>query len=174
MARLSSSYVHGPYGFSVKRIRVFVTWMSISALLARPYDEWWMRSHRRKETDMKYLLLLTGDGDVPAWDGLSESDQAALFERFEQFQSECAARGVEILAEAALETGASATTVRRSGGARVVSEGPYAAAYEGLGGFYLVETRTSTCSWSCQTSCRRSIWNCGRSIRWGKDGARRT
>lgn len=89
---------------------------------------------------MKYLLLLTGDGDVPAWDGLSESEQAALFERFEQFQSECATRGVEILAEAALEGGASATTVRRSGGERVISEGPYAAAYEGLGGFYLVET----------------------------------
>lgn len=89
---------------------------------------------------MKYLLLLTGDGDVPAWDGLSEPEQAALMERFDQFQSECTARGVEILAQEALKTGESATTVRRAGGARVVSEGPYAAAYEGLGGFYLVET----------------------------------
>ncbi|QIM17501.1 hypothetical protein G7066_00045 [Leucobacter coleopterorum] len=90
---------------------------------------------------MKYLLLLTGDGDVPAWDGLSEAEQAALMERFEQFQVECDARGVEILAGEALKTGESATTVRRSGGgARVVSEGPYAAAYEGLGGFFLVET----------------------------------
>ncbi|MFC4224339.1 YciI family protein [Lysinibacter cavernae] len=89
---------------------------------------------------MKYLLLLTGDGDVPAWDGLSEAEQAALIERFEQFENACATRGVEILAGEALETGESATTVRRSGGARVVSEGPYAAAYEGLGGFFLVET----------------------------------
>ncbi|MFK1433912.1 YciI family protein [Pseudomonas aeruginosa] len=89
---------------------------------------------------MKYMLLLTGDGDVPAWDGLNESEQAALMERFEQFQSECTARGVEILAGEALENGESATTVRRSGGARVISEGPYAAAYEGLGGFFLVET----------------------------------
>ncbi|WP_051197253.1 YciI family protein [Jonesia quinghaiensis] len=89
---------------------------------------------------MKYMLLLTGDGDVPAWNGLDESEQAALMERFEQFQSECTARGVEILAGESLESGESATTVRRSGGSRVISEGPYAAAYEGLGGFYLVET----------------------------------
>lgn len=89
---------------------------------------------------MKYMLLLTGDGDVPAWDGLSEAEQAALMERFEQFESDCTARGVEILAGEALKTGDSATTVRRSGGSRVVSEGPYAAAYEGLGGFFLLET----------------------------------
>lgn len=89
---------------------------------------------------MKYMLLLTGDGDVPAWDGLSETEQGALMERFEQFQNECSTRGVGILSEAALQTGESATTIRRSGGNRVVSEGPYAAAYEGLGGFYLLET----------------------------------
>lgn len=89
---------------------------------------------------MKYMLLLTGDGDVPAWNGLSESEQAALMERFEQFQVECDARGVEILAGESLETGESATTIRRAGGGRVVSEGPYAAAYEGLGGFFLLET----------------------------------
>ncbi|WP_161763260.1 YciI family protein [Stenotrophomonas sp. RIT309] len=86
------------------------------------------------------MLLLTGDGDVPAWEGLNESEQAALMERFEQFQSECDASGVEILAGEALQGGESATTVCRSGGARVVSEGPYAAAYKGLGGFFLVET----------------------------------
>ena len=89
---------------------------------------------------MKYMLLLTGDGDVPAWDGLNEAEQVALMERFEQFGSECAARGVEILAGEALQNGEAATTVRRSGGKRVISEGPYATAYEGLGGFYLVET----------------------------------
>lgn len=89
---------------------------------------------------MKYLLLLTGDGDVPAWDGLSESEQAALIQRFDEFQKECTAHGVEILAEAALQTGETATTVRRSGGTRLVTEGPYAAAYEGLGGFFLIET----------------------------------
>lgn len=88
---------------------------------------------------MKYLLLLTGDGDVPAWDELNEMEQGALLERFEQFERECAERGVEVLAEAALKGAESATTVRRSNGARVVSEGPYSAAYEGLGGFFLVE-----------------------------------
>lgn len=89
---------------------------------------------------MKYMLLLTGDGDVPAWEGLNEEEQAALLERFKQFENECAARGVEILAGEALQPGEAATTVRRSGGARVISEGPYAAAYEGLGGFFLVDT----------------------------------
>ena len=73
---------------------------------------------------MKYMLLLTGDGDVPAWDGLNEAEQVALMERFEQFGSECAARGVEILAGEALQNGEAATTVRRSGGKRVIVETP--------------------------------------------------
>lgn len=94
----------------------------------------------REERTMKYLMMLTGDGDVPAWTSLSDEEQQVLMARFDEFGSACAAaQGVEILSAEALQEGASATTIRRSGGKRTVTEGAYADAYEGLGGFYLFE-----------------------------------
>lgn len=90
---------------------------------------------------MKYLLLLTGDGDAPHWASMTEAEQAKLMERFSEFSAACGEReGVEILGGEALLGPDSATTIRRSGGNRTVTEGPYAEAYEGLGGYYLVET----------------------------------
>ena len=90
---------------------------------------------------MQYLLMLTGDGDVPAWSSLTADEQATLMVRFEEFGAACAAaEGVEILAGEALKPGDDATTIRRSGGERTVNEGAYDPAYEGLGGFYLIET----------------------------------
>lgn len=89
---------------------------------------------------MKYLLMLTGDGDVPAWSTLTPEEQAVLMARFEEFGAACAATpGVEILSGEALQPGDTATTIRRGSGSRVVTEGPYADIYEGLGGFYLME-----------------------------------
>lgn len=89
---------------------------------------------------MKYLMILAGDGDVPAWSGLTSEEQQALMQRFDEFGAACeAAEGVQILAAEALQPGDTATTVRRSGGTRTVTEGVYADAYEGLGGFYLFE-----------------------------------
>ena len=89
---------------------------------------------------MQYLLMLTGDGDVPAWTSLTEEEQGALIARFEEFDAACAAApGVELIPSGALQPGFTATTIRRSGGTRVVTEGPYADIYEGLGGFYLID-----------------------------------
>ena len=89
---------------------------------------------------MKYLLMLTGDGAVPQWSTLTPDEQAVLRVRFEEFGAACAAApGVEILSGEALLPGSTATTIRRGGGNRVVTEGPYADIYEGLGGFYLME-----------------------------------
>ena len=90
---------------------------------------------------MQFLLLLTGDGDVPSWPTLTPEEQGALMTRFEAFSTACTdAAGVEILAGEALLPGSAATTIRRSGGERTVSAGPYADAYESLGGFYLIES----------------------------------
>lgn len=59
--------------------------------------------------------------------------------RFETFGQACAARdGVASLAGEALAEG-DATTVRHREGRRTVTDGPFAEAVVGLGGFYLLE-----------------------------------
>ena len=90
---------------------------------------------------MKDLVLLIGDGELRAWDSLSDEEQAAGMKKFEDFDAACAARdGVEILSGEALAGPSSATTLRTRGGTLSVTEGPYAEVIEGLGGYYLIET----------------------------------
>ena len=89
---------------------------------------------------MKYLVLLAGDGEVPPWTEMTEAEQAQLLTRFGEFDEACSARdGVEILSGEPLQEGATATSVRTRGGEVIVTEGPYAEAFEGLGGYYLME-----------------------------------
>lgn len=89
---------------------------------------------------MKYMILLAGDGELTPWSQLTEDEQAFLMERFADFSAACAERdGVEILAGEALQDPETATTVRTRGGSQIVAEGPFTEAYEGLGGFYVVE-----------------------------------
>ena len=46
---------------------------------------------------MKYLVLLIGDGDMPAWDSQSPEEQAAAMQRFADFDAACEAReGVQM------------------------------------------------------------------------------
>ncbi|MDO5683515.1 MAG: YciI family protein [Propionibacteriaceae bacterium] len=91
-------------------------------------------------TDMKYLVLLMGDGAEAPWASMTADDQAELMAKFEAFDEACEAReGVRILTGEALGDGESATTVRYAGGVRTDTDGPYAEAVEGLGGFYLLE-----------------------------------
>lgn len=89
---------------------------------------------------MKYLILLMADGAEKPWPELSPEEQAELMTKFGAFDEACQARtGVQILAGEALGDGDASTTVRYSGGTRTVTDGPYAEAVEGLGGFYLLE-----------------------------------
>lgn len=89
---------------------------------------------------MKYLVLLIGDGDLPAWNTLTPEEQGAAMQRFSDFDAACEAReGVEILAGEALGEGSSSTVMRTRAGKVTLTEGPYAEAVEGLGGFYLME-----------------------------------
>ena len=87
---------------------------------------------------MKYLILLMADGAEKPWAELTPDDQAELMGKFAAFDEACAARGVEILAGEALAEPDAATTIRNAGDTRTVTDGPYAEAVEGLGGFYLV------------------------------------
>lgn len=89
---------------------------------------------------MKYLVLLIGDGEMPAWDTQSPEEQGAAMQRFADFDAACEAReGVEILAGEALAPGPSATVMTTRAGRVSLTEGPYAEAVEGLGGFFLIE-----------------------------------
>ena len=89
---------------------------------------------------MRYVLLLMGDGDVPEWTGMTKDEQAGVIERFSAFDAACRERdGVQIVADAALGGGDTATVVRTRDGVRTVTDGPYAEATEQIGGFYLLE-----------------------------------
>ena len=89
---------------------------------------------------MKYMVLLIGAGEEPRWDTLTPEQQAATMQRFADFVAVCGQReGVEILAGEALDEAAH-RMIRYRGGRQFVTEGPYAEAVEGLGGFYLVES----------------------------------
>ena len=89
---------------------------------------------------MKYLLLLMADGELPAWSEHTPDEQAEVMRQFGEFDEACAAReGVEILAGEALGDSSTATVVRTRGGVVELTDGPYAEAVEGMGGFYLLE-----------------------------------
>ena len=89
---------------------------------------------------MRYLVLLMDDGDEKLWPEQTPEEQAATMAKFGDFDAACAAReGVEILAGEALAGPESATTVRTRDGRVQVTDGPYAEAVEGMGGFYLVQ-----------------------------------
>jgi len=89
---------------------------------------------------VRYLVLLMDDGAEKLWSEQTPEEQAATMVKFGEFDAACAARdGVEILAGEALAGPEAATTVRTRDGRVQVSDGPYAEAVEGMGGFYLVE-----------------------------------
>ncbi|WP_210503862.1 YciI family protein [Nocardioides xinjiangensis] len=89
---------------------------------------------------MRYLVLLVGDGEVKPWSEHTEEEQEAAMGRFAAFDAACSEReGVELLAGEALGDPRDATVMRTRAGTVELSDGPYAEAIEGMGGFYLVE-----------------------------------
>lgn len=89
---------------------------------------------------MKYLVMLIGDGEVSPWESLTPEEQGAAMQQFEDFDAACEARdGVEVLAGEALGDAASSTVITTREGKMTFTEGPYAEALEGLGGFFLME-----------------------------------
>ncbi|MGI8631656.1 MAG: YciI family protein [Solirubrobacterales bacterium] len=89
---------------------------------------------------MKYFVLLASFGEMPGWDELTTEEQEAQMAQLGAFDEACAARtGVEILSEAPLGDGATATTLRTRGGEITITDGPFAEAAEQIGGYYLVD-----------------------------------
>jgi hypothetical protein len=89
---------------------------------------------------VKYFVLLAGYGELPLWDELTAEEQEAQMAQLGAFSEACAERpAVEILSEAPLGDGSTATTLRTRGGEMTVTDGPFAEAAEQIGGFYMLD-----------------------------------
>jgi hypothetical protein len=86
-----------------------------------------------------YAILLPGDEDH--WATVSEQERARVYGEHDRFSRALVERGHTVVGGAELAHSKSARTVRQgSGGATVVTDGPYAETVEQLTGFYLVES----------------------------------
>ena len=89
---------------------------------------------------MKFFVLLAGYGELPSWDELTAAEQEAQMGQLGAFDEACSARaGVEILSQAPLGDGATATTLRTRGGETTITDGPFAEAAEQIGGYYVLD-----------------------------------
>lgn len=86
----------------------------------------------------EYAVLLPGDES--SWESLTAAQQAETFARHEAFTKALEERGHTVTGGAELTHSRTARTIRRSGDALTVTDGPYAESVEQLSGFYLVQT----------------------------------
>jgi len=86
---------------------------------------------------MKYMLIIAGADD--GWAHLSETEQAALYEKIRAWGGEHAAAG-EILDGHELQPSTTATTIRRSPSGEVtVTDGPFVEGKEMVAGYGILE-----------------------------------
>jgi hypothetical protein len=84
------------------------------------------------------VLMAATEGD---WDAATSEQRQEVMDAHTAFHKAVADRAT-MLAGEALASSSQARTLRRPGGAAVVTEGPYAEAAEQIGGFYLVEAES--------------------------------
>jgi hypothetical protein len=112
--------------------------LSIPGTLAtREGDAVVVTARNRKEPIMQYAVLLyadvspdAGPGD-PDWDASAQAHQV--------FNDRIGELGLEKLSSAALHGTARATSLRRRGGERLLTDGPFAETKEQLWGFHILE-----------------------------------
>ncbi len=85
---------------------------------------------------MRYLLAFFGEEG--GWDDVTPEEMQEGIKLWGEFESALADAGAHIAGEG-LQPSTTATTVRRSGEERIVTDGPFAETKEQLGGFYLIE-----------------------------------
>jgi hypothetical protein len=85
---------------------------------------------------MQYMLLIYGE--EAAWEARSEADESSLGEEYGKLGRDLRAQDKLIRGEE-LQPVATATSVQVRSGDAIVSDGPFAATKEVLGGFYLIE-----------------------------------
>ena len=81
---------------------------------------------------MEFLALI--HSDEKAWEGLSDDEQQAIYQRYTEFSQRD-----EVVGGAELQDTTAATTVRVRDAERLVTDGPYAEVKEALGGFFILE-----------------------------------
>lgn len=86
----------------------------------------------------EYAVLLSGNES--SWANASPEQRAETYARHEQFAKALEERGHRVTGGAELTHSGTARTLRGSGDALVVTNGPYAETAEQLTGFYLVTT----------------------------------
>jgi hypothetical protein len=85
---------------------------------------------------MKYMLLFVGEEG--GWDDVSPEDMQEGMKLWQDFEQQLVDAGAHIAGEG-LQPSATATTVRRDGDERIVTDGPFAETKEQVGGFYLID-----------------------------------
>jgi hypothetical protein len=88
---------------------------------------------------MQYILLIYGEESV--WEGRSEKELEELMAGYGRVSAELRDQG-KLVAGDELAPTATATTVQVRNGDTIVSDGPFAATKEVLGGYYLVEAES--------------------------------
>jgi hypothetical protein len=88
--------------------------------------------HIRRDMRVKYLLLICGDE--------SRLNDAERMQSWAGYTTELAAAN-KIRGGERLRPAATATTLRVTGGNRLLSDGPFAETKEQLGGFFVVEAK---------------------------------
>jgi hypothetical protein len=85
---------------------------------------------------MRYMLLI--HGVESAWDGLSDEERTAQYERYGTLQRDMEARGHYVAGDE-IAAADSAKLVRVRGGETIVSDGAFAETKEQFGGYFVVE-----------------------------------
>jgi hypothetical protein len=87
---------------------------------------------------MQYLLLIYDQES--AWGKLSEAQQSAMMNEYQEFTKSLNQSGHH-RASSQLHPVSKATTVRVRDGKKLVTDGPFAETKEQLGGYYLIEAK---------------------------------
>ncbi|HVQ18746.1 MAG TPA: YciI family protein [Actinomycetes bacterium] len=91
----------------------------------------------------QYLFLIYSDESTFA--DATPEDWQLMMKAHRQFADQVAQQGGTIVGGDALESTATATSIRsKSGGSHTVTDGPFAETKEALGGYYLVEAKDLT------------------------------
>src|SRR5262245_27696903 len=85
---------------------------------------------------MRYLLLINKDEE--AYSKLTDDERAALHARYAAYGKRMSDAGV-LRGGAMLDGSSTATTVRRRGGRRLVTDGPFAETTEQIAGIGIIE-----------------------------------
>jgi hypothetical protein len=93
---------------------------------------------RPKGAGMRYALLIYGDEQAGA--SMTEAEQAAVVQAYNDYTKDIVDRGLMHSGEALQPTG-TATTVRVRNDETLTTDGPFAETKEQLGGYYIVDCK---------------------------------